>query len=256
MPTSQTLNAPAKLTLSLRITGVRPDGFHLIDAEMVSLDLCDQLIVTAADDTRLTVSGRYAEGIPSDSSNLVARALELAERTAHVAIHKRIPPGGGLGGGSSDAAAVLRWAGWAPTPQALVLAATIGADVAYCLAGGRARVRGVGEVVDPLPAIARTVTMIVAPLQVSTPAVYQAWDHLGGPTADGPNDLEPAAVHLYPELERWRDRIGDACGLRPTLAGSGATWFVPGEHEEALAALSDKERGSEGANVIVARTIA
>jgi 4-diphosphocytidyl-2-C-methyl-D-erythritol kinase len=256
MSNSQTVAAPAKLTLSLRITGVRPDGYHLIDAEMVSLDLCDQLVITAAGDTRLTIAGPFADGIPLDSSNLVARALELADRTADVTIVKRIPHGGGLGGGSSDAAAVLRWAGWAPTPQALVLAATIGADVAYCLAGGRARVRGIGEVVDPLPAAAIAVTLVVPPLQVSTPAVYQAWDHLGGPTADGPNDLEPAAVHLYPELERWRDQIGNACGIRPTLAGSGATWFVPGEHEEALAAISDKERGSEGANVIVARTIA
>jgi 4-diphosphocytidyl-2-C-methyl-D-erythritol kinase len=84
---------------------------------------------------------------------------------------------------------VLRWAGWAPTPQALVLASTIGADVGVCLAGGRARVRGIGEVVDPLPTVAMTFTLVVAPLQVSTPAVYQAWDHLGGPTADGPNDL-------------------------------------------------------------------
>jgi 4-diphosphocytidyl-2-C-methyl-D-erythritol kinase len=255
MPKSQTLVAPAKLTLSLKVTGVRPDGYHLIDAEMVSLDVVDQLVIRPAHETTLTVAGPYADGIPLDSSNLVARALELADRTAHVTIHKRIPHGGGLGGGSSDAAAVLRWAGWAPTPQALVLAATIGADVAFCLAGGRARVRGIGEIVDPLPAVAMTVTLVVPPLQVSTPAVYQAWDHLGGPTADGPNDLEPAAVHLYPELERWRDRIGDACGTRPTLAGSGATWFVPGEHEEALATLSNKERGNEGADVIVARTI-
>jgi 4-diphosphocytidyl-2-C-methyl-D-erythritol kinase len=256
MPTPQTVTAPAKLTLSLRIIGVRPDGFHLIDAEMVSLDLCDQVVITPADDTRLAATGPYADGVPLDSTNLVARALELADRTADVTILKHIPHGGGLGGGSSDAAAVLRWAGWAPTPQALVLASTIGADVAYCLAGGRARVRGIGEIVDPLPAVALTVTLVVPPVQVSTPAVYQAWDHLGGPTADGPNDLEPALVHLYPELERWRDRIGDACGLPPTLAGSGASWFVPGEHEEALAAISDKERGSEGAKVIVATTIA
>src|SRR5688572_29886507 len=122
MPNSQSVVAPAKLTLSLKITGVRPDGYHLIDAETVSLDLCDQLVIRPAGDTTLTAAGPYADGIPLDSSNLVARALKLAERTAEVAIVKRIPHGGGLGGGSSDAAAVLRWAGWAPTPQALVLA--------------------------------------------------------------------------------------------------------------------------------------
>lgn len=249
-----TVTAAAKLTLALRITGVRGDGFHLIDAEMVSLDLGDRLTIRPAPVTTLAAVGPYAAGMPLDDTNLVARALALAGVTAHVTIDKRIPHGGGLGGGSSDAAAILRWAGWAPTPQALVLAATIGADVAYCLAGGRARVRGIGELVDPLPPLDRTVTLVVPPLQVSTPAVYAAWDHLGGPTATGPNDLEPAVVHLYPAMQDWRDRIAGACGTAPVLAGSGATWFVPGEHEEALAPLSTKELGSEGADVIVTRT--
>ena len=250
-----TVRAPAKLTLSLRVTGVRPDGYHLIDAEMVSLDLHDELTIRPAARTRLTASGPYAAGMPLDATNLVARALELAGRPAEVDLLKQIPHGGGLGGGSSDAAAALRWAGWAPTPQALVLASTLGADVAYCLAGGRARVRGIGEIVDPLPPRPLTVTLVVPPLAVSTPAVYAAWDHLGGPRAAGPNDLEPAVVNLYPEMHAWRDRIGEACGQTPMLAGSGATWFVAGEHEEALAALSTKELGNEGADVIVTRTI-
>lgn len=253
--TAVTVRAPAKLTLSLRVTGVRPDGYHLIDAEMVSLDLHDVLTIRPAETTRLTASGPFADGVPVDDTNLVAKALTLAGRTAEIGLLKQIPSGGGLGGGSSDAAAVLRWAGWAPTPQALVLAAELGADVAYCLAGGRARVRGIGEIVDPLPPRDVTVTLVVPPLHVSTPAVYAAWDHLGGPRATGPNDLEPAVVHLYPEMHAWRDRIGAACGQLPLLAGSGATWFVPGEHEEALAALSKKELGNEGADVIVARTI-
>lgn len=254
-PTAATVRAPAKLTLSLRITGVRPDGYHLIDAEMVSLDLHDTLTIRAAGRTSLSASGPYSAGLPLDGSNLIARALELAGHSARVAIVKQIPAGGGLGGGSSDAAAVLRWAGWSPTPEALVLASTLGADVAYCLAGGRARVRGIGELVDPLPPAALTLTLVVPPLTVSTPAVYAAWDHLGGPTGDGPNDLEPAVVHLYPAMQEWRERIGAACGEPPRLAGSGATWFLVGEHEEALAALSKKELGNEGADVIVTRTI-
>jgi 4-diphosphocytidyl-2-C-methyl-D-erythritol kinase len=238
------LVAPAKLTLGLRITGRRDDGYHLIDAEMVSLDLHDVVLIDPARDG-LCVEGPYATGVPLDASNLVARALQLIGRRAHVTIDKRIPHGGGLGGGSSDAAAVLRWAGVTDP----IAAAGIGADVAFCLVGGRARVRGIGEIVESLPHVERSVTLVVPPLTVSTPAAYRAWDDLGGRTADGPNDLEPAAIALVPELARWRDRIGELSGERPNLAGSGATWFVHGQHSNALAELSD-----EGATVVSART--
>ena len=243
------VEAPAKLTLSLRVTGVRDDGYHLIDAEMVSLSIGDVLDITPTDSgTSLAATGPFADGVPVDDSNLVAIALRAAERSAHVTIDKQIPHGGGLGGGSSDAAAVLRWAGW--SHDDLERASRIGADVAFCLVGGRARVRGIGEIVEPLPHIERTVTLVIPPLHVSTPAVYRAWDDLGGPTAAGPNDLEPAAIVVEPELARWRDRIGDACGQAPVLAGSGATWFVHGEQSNALAAV-----GNEGADIIVARAI-
>ena len=104
------LSAHAKLTLSLRITGVRDDGYHLIDAEMISLDLAD-LIRIDPDGQGIAVTGRFGRGVPVDGRNLVAKALRLAGRTAHVTIDKRIPHGGGLGGGSTDAASVLAWAG-------------------------------------------------------------------------------------------------------------------------------------------------
>mgnify|MGYP003134647931 CR=1 FL=1 len=240
--------APAKLTLTLRVTGVRDDGYHLIDAEMVSLTLADGLrFEETSGDTHIEVEGRYAEGVPVDGTNLVARALRRAGRSAAVTIRKNIPHGGGLGGGSTDAAAALRWAGWPSDADGLVRAGEIGADVAFCLVGGRARVRGIGEIVEPLPHVDRTVTLVVPPLRVSTPAVYRAWDDLGGPTGEGANDLESAAIVVAPDLARWRDLIGDACGGTPVLAGSGATWFVPGEHSNALAAV-----GNEGAEIVVA----
>lgn len=244
------LHAHAKLTLSLRITGVRDDGFHLVDAEMVTLSLSDRVTVDPDRPTATVASGRYADGVPLGEDNLVARALRLAGRRAVVHLDKRIPHGGGLGGGSADAAAILRWAGWSGTPEELAAAARLGADIAFCLVGGRARVRGIGEIVDPLPHLDRTVTLVIPPVRVSTPAAYRAWDELGGPTAPGPNDLEPAALQVAPELARWRDRIGDATGRTPVLAGSGATWFVHGEHSNALAAL-----GSEGAEIIAARAV-
>jgi 4-diphosphocytidyl-2-C-methyl-D-erythritol kinase len=238
------VRAPAKLTLTLRITGLRHDGYHLIDADMVTLDLTDVLTIDPGGDG-ITVSGPFGDGVPTDGSNLIARALAAAGRVAGVHVDKRIPHGGGLGGGSADAAAILRWAGVSD----LAVAAGIGADVPFCLVGGRARVRGIGEVVEPAAHEPRTVTLVVPPLLVSTPAVYRAWDELAGPTSDGPNDLEPAAITVVPELARWRDRIGDLAGVAPVLAGSGATWFVPGERDDALASLR-----SEGVTVLVART--
>lgn len=216
--------APAKLTRSLRVTGVRPDGFHLIDAEMVSLDLADTL--TFAEGDGLEVLGTTLE-VPVDDDNLVRQALRAVGRTAHVTLDKRIPAGAGLGGGSADAAAVLRWAGVTD----LDLAASLGADVPFCVVGGRARVTGIGEHVQPLAFEALTLTLLTPPVHCSTPAVYAAWDDLGGPTAEGPNDLEPAALLVAPGLARWRDRLGDATGQIPVLAGSGSTWFVEGAHE-------------------------
>ncbi len=189
--------------------------------------------------------GPYAEGVPRDESNLVARALRRVGVAAAVRIDKRIPHGGGLGGGSADAAAVLRWARRHRSGDG----GRARCRRPFCLRGGRARVRGIGEVVEPLPFEERVVTLVVPPLHVSTAAVYRAWDDLDGPAGDAGNDLEPAALAVEPRLREWRDLVGDAVGERPMLAGSGATWFVPGERDNALAHL----RG-EGAAVIVART--
>ena len=251
---SVTLRAHAKLTLGLRITGVRDDGYHLIDAEMVSLDLHDLVTLTPGG-RGLGASGPFCDGIPLDDTNLVARALRMADTDTDVGdvaihLHKLIPHGGGLGGGSTDAAAVLRWCGHGTTPSALEVASRLGADIPFCLVGGRARVRGIGEVVEPLDHVDRVVTLVIPPLAVSTPAAYRAWDDLGGPVAEGPNDLEPAALVVEPELRRWRDLIAERAGVAPVLAGSGATWFVDGERANALGDLVD-----EGARVVVARTV-
>jgi 4-diphosphocytidyl-2-C-methyl-D-erythritol kinase len=213
------IRAPAKLTLSLRIEGVRDDGYHLIDAEMVTLDLHDRLRIGPG--AGLTVTGERPD---LDDDDLVTRALRLVDRTAAVELHKRVPVGAGLGGGSADAAAVLRWAGWTD----LRAAGRLGADVPFCLVGGRARVRGIGDVVEPLPPIGRTFTLLTPPVRCPTPAVYDTWDEMGGPTGDHGNDLEPAALRLVPELTRSRDVLGEVSGLRPRLAGSGSTWFVEG----------------------------
>ena len=217
------LVAPAKLTLSLRVTGVRDDGLHLIDAEMVSVDLHDRLALDEAGSEVVVV--RYGRTQPAPADGLVRRALALAGRTAGVRLHKHVPAGAGLGGGSSDAAAVLRWSGERDPMRAVLL----GADVAFCLRGGRARVTGIGEQLEPLPFEQRTLTLFTPPLHCSTPVVYREWDRLGGPSGTHGNDLEPAALSAYPELVAHRDRFADSTGMRPRLAGSGSTWFVEGD---------------------------
>lgn len=227
------LQAHAKLTLSLRVTGVRDDGYHLIDAEMVSLALADTMEIDDAPVTTVEVDGPFADGVPTDGSNLMVRALELAGRSARVRVTKNIPNGGGLGGGSADAAAVLLWAGFTD----LRAASGLGADIPFCMTGGRARVTGIGEIIEPLPPRDLTVTLFVPPLRVPTPAVYRAWDATGGGRHDSGNDLTDAAIAVEPGLARWRDAIAEATGRVPVLAGSGATWFLEGDHSGAASAL-------------------
>jgi 4-diphosphocytidyl-2-C-methyl-D-erythritol kinase len=223
------VTSPAKLTVSLRVTGVLANGYHTIDAEMVSLDLADTLLFDKGDSLQVIVEGAATHGlaVTVGADNLVSRALAMVDRRAMVTIQKRIPAGAGLGGGSGNAAAVLRWAGRVGADD-VAASARLGADVPFCVVGGRARVLGIGEQIEPLPFVDRVYTLICPPFGVSTPAVYRAWDELGGPTGDGTNDLEPAALLVEPRLAEWRDRLGDATGVRPQLAGSGSTWFVDG----------------------------
>lgn len=232
LPSMSALFAPAKLTLSLRVTGVREDGMHLIEAEMVTLDFGDELQLSPG----IGVSYRGTYEGEGDGSDLVSRALRLIGAERQVQVTKRIPPGAGLGGGSSDAAAILAAAGF----KDLGAAASLGADVAFCLAGGRAAVSGIGEIIEPLPFQPQVFTLLTPPLHCSTPSVYRAWDELGGPRGEHGNDLEPAALVVEPELAQWRDQLSEHAGSRARLAGSGSTWFVEGNHP--------------GAGLVVART--
>ena len=161
-----TVLAPAKLTVSLRVTGVRADGYHELDAEMVSLSLADELVLTDGGSGLAVVAepGTRAEALEGAEDNLIGRALAACGRVASVRLTKRIPVGGGLGGGSADAAAVLRWAGCADPD----VAARLGADVPFCVVGGRARVEGVGELVTPLPFEPRDYLLVLPPFGVDT----------------------------------------------------------------------------------------
>ncbi len=260
--------APAKLTLSLRVVGVRPDGYHLLESEMVSIDLADTLVMGAGD--RLTVTagsagdtaafeapgGREGRSVPLGPDNLVERALRAVGRRAEVELVKRIPAGAGLGGGSADAAAVLRWAGC----DDLEVALRLGADVPFCLAGGRAMVRGVGEEIERLPFQERAYTLLLLPFGVDTAAVYRAWDEMVGQgdergAGECGNDLEAAARMVDGRLARWKQVLAEASGRVPRLAGSGSTWFVEGT----LGALGLEDPvlrlGDDRARLVEVRTV-
>jgi 4-diphosphocytidyl-2-C-methyl-D-erythritol kinase len=282
---SVTESAPAKLTLSLRVTGVRPDGLHELDAEMVTIDLADTLSFTEG--SGLTV----IDGVVGDlgiealgDDNLVDRALALVHRQAAVRLTKRIPVGAGLGGGSADAAAVLRWAG-AIDPD---LGAKLGSDVSFCIYGGRARVKGVGERIEALPFADRRFVLLLPPIVVNTGAVYRAWDYLQRPDAgselaeerdpmipsdrssapsseggqsdaarasESTNDLEEAALTVSPQLRYWRETFWSITGRQPRLAGSGSTWFIEGTREELqLGNRTSLVLGSQRAPLVSVRT--
>lgn len=216
------LLAPAKLTWFLEITGVRDDGYHLLRSEMTSLALADELELDEGAEYLRIPGALY---LPTDNSNLVRRALALVGRTAGVTLHKRIPTGGGLGGGSADAAAILRWAGGVSDAEALQL----GGDVPFCQRGGRALVEGVGEIIHPEPFEARDVTLFLPSFSVNTAKVYRAYDELvaSGERPGGVNHLEAPARRVEPRLGRVLDWSRAEFG-NVQLAGSGSTLFVAG----------------------------
>lgn len=235
-----TLVAPAKVTWFLEVVGRRQDGYHELRSEMVTVDFFDQLVIDEAGEG-LRVIGPFSQ-VPTDERNLVARALALVGRRAGVALHKVIPPGGGLGGGSADAAAILRWAGGVSNEAAV----SLGADVPFCQLGGRALVEGIGERVEELPYEPRALTLVLTNLSVDTRAVYAAYDELvdTGGRPSGRNHLEAAARVVSPALATTMDWLSASLEAPVHLAGSGSTLFVEGHLEREAAAW--EAQGPEG----------
>jgi 4-diphosphocytidyl-2-C-methyl-D-erythritol kinase len=242
------IDAFAKLTLSLRVTGRRADGFHELDAVMVSLsEPHDTLEIEPATQRSLEIVGPYAAGVPADETNLAWRAAEACGASVAVRLHKRIPAGAGLGGGSADAAAVLVALGADPG-----IARSLGADVPFCLRGGAARVRGIGDVVEPLEMQPRTVLVATPRFGCDTADVYRAWDELGGPHAAfddlGANDLEAAAHRVAPRLVAFKHAVEAAARTPVILAGSGSSYAAVfddrAEAERARTRVTDAIDGS------------
>jgi 4-diphosphocytidyl-2-C-methyl-D-erythritol kinase len=223
------LRARAKLTWYLEVTGRRADGYHELRSEMTTLDYSDDVLIEEGADY-LTVFNPFRVPVPLDDTNIVVRALRLVGRRAGVTIDKAIPVSGGLGGGSADAAAILRWAGGVEPERAL----TLGGDVPFCQLGGRALVEGVGERLTPLAFEQRWVTLIVPDFGVSTEDCFRAYDELrdGGWTPEGSNHLETPAGVVEPRLRSTIEWLRAELGPGVQLAGSGSTMFVEGRLDQ------------------------
>jgi 4-diphosphocytidyl-2-C-methyl-D-erythritol kinase len=228
--------APAKINLTLHVTGQRCDGYHLLDSLVVFAGIGDSLRFTPANTMQIEVTGPFAQGVPTDRRNLVWQAAELAEWTGHILLEKTLPHGAGIGGGSSDAAAVLRAFGGAAR------AGELGADVPVCLQTLPQRMRGIGDLLDPLALLPAMEIVLVNPgVSVPTGPVFAALSTKGNapmqqtlPVFSGPadfcdwlrnqrNDLEAPARAIAPQIGDVLQALEGA--LLARMSGSGATCF-------------------------------
>ena len=257
-----TVSAPAKLTLTLRVLGTRPDGFHELEALTVMISApADTLTIgpAPAGEVELTVLGGSAD-VPPDESNLVvraARAVLPSDEGARIELTKVTPSGAGLGGGSADAAAVLRVLRdlhHLDDEQVMAAAAELGSDVPVCVAGRPVMMRGRGERLDPVELAGELHLVVAKPaFSLATPPVFRAWDALGEPTSDRTvpapsavshlvtelvNDLEPAAEQVNPDVREFRERLERVTGFPALLAGSGSSYWCPVADVDVAATLA------------------
>ncbi len=280
--------APAKLNLGLRVVGRRDDGHHLLESLFVPLDLADRVRVEVeaarATVISMTVLGRAGD-VPAGDDNLVVRAarafLDAARLSARVALtlDKQIPVGAGLGGGSSDAAAVLRalarrFANRISDSALAEIAVRLGADVPFFLDPRPAWVTGIGEQIQPLPAFPALDALLVTPAPpLPTADVFRAYAAALTPPSpsrrmpalrDGPgwfptaallaNDLEPIAARLRPAIERVRSEIGRLGAEAVAMSGSGPTMFGLFRDAEQARSASKEGRFEATDRVLVTRS--
>ena len=256
---SVTVRVPAKVNVQLAVGAARPDGFHDLANVFLAVGLYDEITVTPADELRVTCDGPDADQVPLDRTNLAARAAEaLAARygrspDVHLHIAKDIPVAGGMAGGSADGAGALvacdaLWGTGAGRDELLEICAELGSDVPFSLVGGAALGVGRGERLTPLE-VGGTFHWVfaMAGRGLSTPAVFREFDRLGEgtdipePVASGEllaalakgdpdalaaavsNDLQPAALSLFPELAGTLAAGRAAGALTALVSGSGPT---------------------------------
>jgi len=217
------LPARAKVNLDLAVVRRRPDGMHELRTRMQTVELHEP-----AGETSLTTTGF---DLPPDVTNTVLsahRAVEAAaerELPTSYFLHKRIPPGSGLGGASSDAAAALRALAtlYRLDVDLKPLAARVGADVSFFLRGGAALIEGVGERVTPVDVEMSWFAIAWPGIELSTAAVYEAWDKLDRAEATGPNQLRGAAGRVDERVDRFAEHLGEGWRMTGRSAATART---------------------------------
>lgn len=261
--------AHAKINLDLRVLGTRPDGFHELRTVFQAIALCDTLECMPREGPFLIECD--AAGVPLDASNLVWKAAQALWSAARrpgsikdvvIRLHKRIPLQAGLGGGSADAAATLvalahLWKLSVRPNQMTDVAATLGSDVPFFLAGGTALGLGKGDEVYPLADLpTHFVVLLVPGFGVSSRDAYQWYDserdharalppepqHVPGPwpsrAAQMINDLEAPIARHHPEIDQMKTALRRAGALAAAMTGSGSTVFgLFQKRRDALAAV-------------------
>ena len=231
--------AYAKLNLCLEVRGLRTDGFHEIRSLVQTIDLADQIDIAPHADVQISCSAKL-DG-PNIAEQAVHALLQQKKTRAGVSIQieKSIPMSAGLGGGSSDAAAVLAIVNRLIPPELsssdlLVIAGSIGADVPLFLTGGCVRVTGRGDPQGFLPSRSEVYAVLVPPAHCSTSEIYHTWSAAIAATSYsqvngselGRNDLFSAAVKLAPELQGYRNAVSDLGGLFSGMTGSGSGFYA------------------------------
>ncbi|MFF8397604.1 4-(cytidine 5'-diphospho)-2-C-methyl-D-erythritol kinase [Streptomyces sp. NPDC016172] len=271
---SVTVRVPAKVNVQLAVGAARPDGFHDLANVFLAVGLYDEITVTPADELRVSCDGPDADQVPLDRTNLAARAaIALAERYGrspgvHIHIAKDIPVAGGMAGGSADGAGALvacdaLWETGASRDELLDICAELGSDVPFSLVGGAALGIGRGEQLTPLE-VGGTFHWVfaMAGRGLSTPAVFREFDRLGEGTdipepvasqellaalakgdpealaAAVSNDLQPAALSLFPELADTLAAGRAAGALTALVSGSGPTTAFLVRDPESAAAVA------------------
>lgn len=246
------MKAHAKINVGLRIGGVRADGFHEIWSVLQEIELYDEITLREAPDLLLRVSGGPPD-LPADENNLCLKAARLLQtefkphRGAHVHLQKRVPMGAGLGGGSSDAAAVLKglnllWDLKLEVEELLPLAAQLGSDVPFFVLGGCCIAQGRGELLTPIPPLIRAPLLLLAPgVAISTAWAYknianysltrrfqninlmdlkkEAFSEIFS------NDFEPLVFKHHPVLGALKDQLMRAGAYYASLSGSGSSLY-------------------------------
>jgi 4-diphosphocytidyl-2-C-methyl-D-erythritol kinase len=220
------LPARAKLNLDLAVIRRRDDGFHDVRTTLQAIDLHDLITLTPARTTTLTISGLDVTKSADNSILRAHAALEEATKQkllTTIQLHKRIPPGSGMGGASSDAAATLR--GLAAlhhiTTDLTSIARNLGADVPFFLTGGTALAEGRGDHLTPIPTQPQWFAIAWPEVELLTPDVYRAWDEMPGHM---PNHLTKAAMRIEPRLQEFANALNKE-SKNWQMTGSGSAFF-------------------------------